>query len=207
MFIDPLQNLYGSAIQEQVELRVRDAFPTFDDLFENCRTTRQVAVQTSIVSGIDLPVTGAAEGLECELIAYTDQRDGLEKLERTVRRLIDGDVRANDIVILSTRRRENALVAGLKEIAGYQLVDAAAGVPQRPGSLLFSTMHGFKGLERMVVVVLDMDEIGQDQWSMLHYAGLSRARCLLFTLIPTAAQKVYGRQAQAFGRRLARGSG
>jgi len=203
MFIDHLQNLYGSDIQEQVEQRLRDAYPAFDDLFENCRTTRQVAVQTSIVSGIDLPVNGAAEGLDCELITYADHRDGLEKLEQTIRRLIDGDVRANDVVILSTRRRENSLIAGLKDIAGYQLADAAAGVPQKPGSLLFSTMHGFKGLERMVVVALDMDEIGQDQWSMLHYAGLSRARCLLFTMVPTSTRKAYDRQAQAFGRRLA----
>jgi superfamily I DNA/RNA helicase len=202
LFIDPLQNLYGSDVEEQVELRLSDAYPAFDDLFENCRTTRQVAVQTSIVSGIDLPVAGAAEGLECELITYVNEQDAREKLEELIRRLIIGDVRSQDIVILSTRRRENALIAGLKEIAGHQLVDAAAGVPDKAGSLLFSTMHGFKGLERMVVVALDMDEIGEEQWSMLHYAGLSRARCLLYTLIPGTVRKAYDRQARAFGARL-----
>lgn len=205
LFIDPLQNLYGSDVEEQVELRLNDAYPAFDDLFENCRTTRQVAVQTSIVSGIDLPVTGAVEGLECELVTYANEQDALEKLEELIRRLINGDVRSQDIVILSTRRRENALIGDLKEIAGYQLVDAAAGVPQKAGSLLFSTMHGFKGLERMVVVALDMDEIGEEQWSMLHYAGLSRARCLLYALIPSTARKAYDRQARAFGARLQAG--
>ncbi|MBX4899817.1 DUF2075 domain-containing protein [Rhizobium bangladeshense] len=202
LFLDPLQNLYGTDVQEQVELRLNDAYPAFDDLFENCRTTRQVAVQSSIVSGIDLPVAGATEGVECELIAYSTELEAREKLESLVRRLLDDDVRSQDIVILSTRRLENSLMGGLREIAGHRLLDAASGIPQKAGSLLFSTMHGFKGLERMVVVALDMAEIGEEQWSMLHYAGLSRARCILYTLIPSAARKAYDRQARAFGARL-----
>lgn len=202
LFIDTLQNLYGSDVEEQVALRLSDAYPAFEDLVENCRTTRQVAVQTSIVSGIDLPVAGSADGLECEIITYVNKQDALEKLDELIRRLINSDVRSRDIVILSTRRRENTLIAGLREIAGHQLVDAAAGVPDKDGSLLFSTMHGFKGLERMVVVALDMDEIGEEQWSMLHYAGLSRARCLLYTFIPVTVRKAYDRQARAFGARL-----
>ncbi len=202
IFLDPLQNLYGSDVQEQVELRLNDTYPAFDDLFENCRTTRQVAVQSSIVSGIDLPVAGATEGVECELLPYSTELEAREKLERLVRRLLDDDVRSQDIVILSTRRQENSLIGGLREIAGHRLVDAAGGTPQKTGSLLFSTMHGFKGLERMVVVALDMAEIGEEQWSMLHYAGLSRARCILYTLIPSTARKAYDRQARAFGARL-----
>jgi hypothetical protein len=202
LFIDPLQNLYGSDIEQQVELRLKDSNPAFDDLFENCRTTRQVAVQTSIVSGIDLPVAGAAEGLECEIVAYATAAEAPDTLTELIRRLLDGDVRSQDIVILSTRRRENALIRGLKEIAGHRLVDAADNLPAQSGSVLFSTMHGFKGLERMVVVAIDMDEIGDGQWSMLHYAGLSRARCLLYTLIPSGARRAYERQARAFGARL-----
>ena len=207
LFLDPLQNLYGSDVEKQVQLRLKEAYPAFDDLFENCRTTKQVAVQTSIVSGIDLPVVGAAEGLECELIIYDNEQDALKKLEELIRNLINDDVRPQDIVILSTRRRERALIAGMTDIAGRQLVDAAADVPVNVGALLFSTMHGFKGLERMAVVVLDMEEIGEEQWSMLHYAGLSRARCLLYVLVPSSARKAYDRQARAFGNRLKTRSG
>lgn len=202
LFIDPLQNLYGSEFEQQLESRLKDAYPAFDDLFDNCRTTRQVAIQTSIVSGIDLPVTGAVEGLECEIVTYTTASDGREKLEKILQHLLIGDVRIQDIVILSTRRRENSLIAGLREIAGHQVIDAGDNGSPKPGLLLFSTMHGFKGLERMVAVAIDMDEIGQEQWAMLHYAGLSRARCLLYTLIPNTARRAYDRQARAFGARL-----
>jgi len=202
LFVDPLQNLYGSDVEQEVEMRLKETYPAFDDLFENCRTTRQVAVQTSIVSGIDLPVTGAAEGLECEIITYSGMPEAREKLSELIRCLLDGDVKAQDIIILSTRRMENSLVGGLKELVGYRLIDAADNMPAKAGSLLFSTMHGFKGLERMVVVAVDMEEIGEEQWAMLHYTGLSRARCLLYTLIPNAARKAYDRQARAFGARL-----
>ena len=68
--------------------------------------------------------------------------------------------------------------------------------------MLFSTMHGFKGLERMVVIAIDMAEIGDATWSMLHYAGLSRAWGLLHVMLPAGAVKAYDRQAKAFGGRL-----
>ena len=64
------------------------------------------------------------------------------------------------------------------------------------------TMHAFKGLERQAVVAIDMGEIGQAQWSMLHYTGLSRARVLLHVFLPEAAKGSYERQARAFGSRL-----
>ena len=63
-------------------------------------------------------------------------------------------------------------------------------------------MHAFKGLERPAVIAVDMAEIGNDYWSMLHYTGLSRARVLLHVLMPAEARKNYDRQARAFGRRL-----
>lgn len=64
IFLDPMQNLYNDDIQEQVMQRLAESQPAFDDLFENCRNTREVAVQASIVSGIDLALEGAPEGPE-----------------------------------------------------------------------------------------------------------------------------------------------
>ena len=72
----------------------------------------------------------------------------------------------------------------------------------RKGDLLFSTMHAFKGLERQAVLVIDMAEIGEDQWSMLHYTGLSRARVLLHVFLPASAKGRYDKQARAFGGRM-----
>ena len=202
LFLDPQQNIYGEAIQSTVDDRLSDYAPTFDDLFENCRNTRQVAIQTSIISGIDLPVTGAPDGPAAALHYYSTPEVAVEILEDLVRQLFDSQVRPEDITILSTRRPENSLLAGHQNLAGHRLVNPADDVLARAGDLLFSSMHAFKGLERQAIIAIDMAEIGVDCWSMLHYTGLSRARVLLHVLLPATAETTYEKQARAFGRRL-----
>nr|WP_255428127.1 AAA family ATPase [Ramlibacter cellulosilyticus] len=199
IFFDRNQNIYGTSIQEQVEKRLNEAQPAFDDLFENCRNTRQVAVQGSIISGIDLALEGAPDGLPCENVYYRNHKALLAQLESTVARLIKQDVRPQDIAVLSTRTRDNSLLAGIKDIAGVPLVDVSAAAA---GDMVFSTMHSFKGLERQVVLAIDMEGIGDPAQSMLHYAGLSRARCLLHVFLPESAREAYGRQAAGFANRM-----
>lgn len=199
VFFDPLQNIYGTDTQERVEKRLGEAQPAFDDLFENCRNTRQVALQASIISGIDLAIDGAPDGPECENIYYRDTASFVTQLEAVVARLLRQDVRPNDIAVLSTRKRGNSLVAGINAIAGVPLVDAATAVD---GDLVFSTMHGFKGLERLVVLAIDMEAMGEPDRSMLHYAGLSRARGLLNTFLTETERVAYGLQAASFAGRM-----
>ena len=200
IFLDREQNIYGSDIQDQVEKRLSEAVPAFDDLFENCRNTRQVAVQASIISGIDLALDGAPDGLPCDNIYYKDSKTCLAALDATVTRLLRQGVPAGEMVVLSTRKRENSTVAGVATLAELPLIDAASS---KAGDLVFSTMHSFKGLERQVVLAIDMAEIGQARWKMLHYAGLSRARALLHTFLPETQKPLYSLQADAFAARVA----
>ena len=202
LFLDPKQNIYGEDVQSMVAGRLAAYSPTFDDLFENCRNTRQVAVQTSIVSGIDLPVTGAADGPDTGVHYYVTQEEAVRLIEELIGQLVDAQVRPDDIAILSTRRLENSLLAGYQRLAGFRLLEATGNAEPCKGDLLFSTMHAFKGLERQTVVAVDMAEIGEDHWSMLHYTGLSRARVLLHVFLPAAAKGSYEKQALAFGSRL-----
>mgnify|MGYP001627235188 FL=1 len=199
IFFDRMQNIYGTEIQELVERRLSEAQPAYDDLFENCRNTRQVAVQGSIVSGIDLALIGAPEGPECANVYYRDHPDLISRLNDLVALLRNQEVLPSDIAILSTRRREKSSVSALTEIGGVPLVDAAESAP---GDMVFSTMHAFKGLERRVVIAIDMADIGQEFCSMLHYAGLSRARTLLHVFLPEAAKGIYAKQAAAYAQRI-----
>lgn len=201
-FLDPQQNLYSSDVQAAVEGRLATAYPVQDRLEDNCRNTRQVAVQASITSGLDLAMTNAPDGLACDNIYYGARADGVAKLEELVHRLLEGDVRPQDLIVLSSRRRENSLVADVAELAGRPLTNVGDDARAAEGTIAFSTMHGFKGLERMVVIAIDMAEIGEPQYSMLHYAGLSRARCLLHSLVPQVRAARYARQAAAYGNRF-----
>lgn len=198
-FFDQLQNIYGVDIQDMVERRLSEAQPAYDDLFENCRNTKQVAVQGSIISGIDLAIVGAPEGPASDNIYYSDQRDFLVLLNTLVTHLLTQDISPGDIAILSTRRRENSSISGLAKIGGQILVDVAES---SFGDMVFSTMHSFKGLERNVVIAIDMSEVGQLAWSMLHYAGLSRAKTLLYVFLPGSLKSTYSAQATNYARRL-----
>ena len=202
LFFDPKQNIYGEDVQATVTERLSVYAPAYDDLFENCRNTRQVAVQTSIVSGIDLPVAGAPDGPDTALHYYSTQEEAVQLLEELIGQLVDAQVRPDDIAVLSTRRLANSLLSGLRRLAGFGLFEPAENVGSRKGDLLFSTMHAFKGLERQAVVAIDMAEVGEEFWSMLHYTGLSRARVLLHVFLPVAAKGAYEQQARAFGSRL-----
>ena len=197
IFFDPMQNIYNEEIQEQVRLRLEDGQPAFDDLFENCRNTLQVAVQTSIVSGIDMALEGAPRGPESAIVFYKEN-GCIAAIEREIRNLLNDDVRAEDIVILSPLKQANSCLAEVNELAGIILTDA---ITPKPGALLFSTMHSFKGLERKVVLAVDMERIGRPELSMLHYAGLSRATSLLKVFLLESLRPVYNEQAVEFSRR------
>jgi len=199
IFFDRHQNIYGVDVQDRVDKRLAEAQPAFDDLFENCRNTRQVALQASIISGIDLAIEGAPEGPDCENFYGRDRKSLQSMLDATVAKLLKQDVRPQDIAVLSTRSRENSLVAGVNQLAGVALVDAANA---KDGDMVFSTMHAFKGLERTVVLAIDMDCMGESERSMLHYAGLSRARGLLHVLLLDGSRTSYAGQAGAFAARM-----
>lgn len=201
LFMDPLQNIYREELTEVVQKRLTATFPVYDTLPENCRNTRQVAVQASIISGIDLETFGAPEGPPCENIYYRSPAHFREELEGSVARLVRGHTPPHQIAILSTKRREKSLVAGMEMIAGKRLVDLSSETPG-PDDLVFSTMHAFKGLERQVVLAIDMDGIGDPDLARLHYVGLSRACGLLRCFLPGSAKGAYGRQAAAFADRM-----
>lgn len=200
IFFDRQQNIYGTDVQELVDRRLSEAQPAFDDLFENCRNTREVAVQASIISGVDMALDGAPEGPSCDNVYYRDATVLAEQLNATVFRLLKQNILPQDIAVLSPRRKEHSMLAGVESVGGLPLVDVhSAG----PGDLVYSTMHAFKGLERPVVLAVDMEGMGDAMHEMLHYAGLSRARGLLQVFLPKSSQDAYGRQAERFAVRMA----
>lgn len=200
MFLDPLQNIYGAESEEAMRILKQAGYADYE-LVENCRNTREVATQGSIISGIDVAIESAVPGVQCDCIFYRDRNDFSAKIEAELRRLLDGGVPANDIIILSTRQLENSSIAGRQQIAGLEIQDLAESTGKAPG-LQFATMHAFKGLERKVVLAIDLDRLGSQQMALLHYAGLSRAITLLRPFVPLAERAAYEIQAKKYGERV-----
>ena len=149
-----------------------------------------------------MAMNNAPDGLECENVSYLSRADALDQIEAVVTKLLGSDLRPRDLIILSTRQRENSLLSGQDRLAGRTIQDLTEEGPEDEGAIAFATMQAFKGLERMAVIAIDMQDIGAQQWSMLHYAGLSRARCLLHAFVPESSSERYRRQATAYGERI-----
>ena len=200
LFLDALQNIYGKDSEDAMGVLQEAGYASYE-LYENCRNTRQIAVQTSIISGVDMALDGAVEGLPCDCIYYADDVDCCARLEAEVRRLLDAGVERRDMILLSARKLGNSVVRHLREIAGVKIRELADGPDD--SAIQFATIHAFKGLERKVVLAIDLDGIGDENLSLLHYAGLSRAIGILRPFVPAREEKSYRAQAERFGRRLA----
>lgn len=201
LFLDPQQNIYGQ-LSEAAEKRLDRVSLARDELLDNCRNTREVALMTSILSTLDVAIESAPAGPSCEPVFYGTPTDGVARIEAELRRLLQGEIKPSDIIILSPRKRANSLIANSPTLAGLPVHEIADGSAAK--GIAFSTMYAFKGLERNVVIAIDLDDVGRDDKAMIHYAGLSRAKLMLRPFVPQVCERRYRELVADFGRRAGR---
>jgi hypothetical protein len=103
------------------------------------------------------------------------------ELRRELGRLLhqvinEGRLSLSDVVVLTPRAVESSAVRG--KVGTFHLTPT----PQAHGDVKLSTIHRFKGLEAMAVIVCEVDgEVGRDSRALL-YVACSRARSFLAVL-------------------------
>lgn len=202
-FLDPKQDIYGKLAEDAGKRLIEYGFAAYE-LTRNCRNTRQICIQTSIISGIDLDADETVDGPECDTVYYRSNGEFIEKFRNELRSLLGSGVSPTDIIVLSSRKFENSFVRSIESIDKLPIIDITGAKQTGGDGLHFCTMHAFKGLERQVVLAIDVDNLGDAQNAMLHYAGLSRAKALLKIFLPQAEHLPYQRQAELYGGRLSR---
>jgi len=165
----------------------------------NCRNTRRIAEETTLVAGFEKPPfrLGEEMGLPVEHRYWKTTADLMESLTNIVERLIKEEMPIEDIVILSPRRLQNSGLAGVERISRFPLVDISRGMATAQPSLKFSTVHSFKGLESPVVIIVDIDELDGVEPKSLLYVAMSRARSLLILMISEHARNTVERRIRA----------
>lgn len=156
----------------------------------NCRNTRRIAEETALLSGFDRPPYRMNQelGLAVDHRYWKRPDDLVATLDKVVRRLVAEGVAPGDIVILSPRRLDGSSLGSVSRIGGLALRDASDDQPIAEGSVAFSTIHAFKGLESVVVIVTDIEQVNTDEARSLLYVGMSRARSLLILMINQTAR-------------------
>ena len=184
------QALYGVVDPIEVLSRYSEYFARAK-LTLNCRNTRRIAEETTILAGFEKPPfrLGQEIGLPVEHRYWKTPFDLVESLKNILEHLVKEKTPIENIMVLSPRRLENSSLAGLERISRFPLADCSQGMTSAYSpSVKFSTIHAFKGLESQVAIIVDIDAVEGEQYQSLLYVAMSRARSLLILMINERAR-------------------
>ena len=180
-FYDPNQRIYGGGPPEALEVIEHK-------LVHNCRNTRRIASYAAGLVGTESRVrAGAPEGRPVEQITCNSDAEVVQKVvDRLERLVLKEGVAPDAIAIVSTRRLKNSPFSGDHRAGRFELVnlddrDGQSGTSATRRAVVFETLHRFKGLERDVVILLDLPA-GDRVTANHRYVAASRARNLLIVI-------------------------
>ena len=176
VFYDDNQNLYGG-VKDFGGLISEPAFI----LNQNCRNTK--AIHNLVATFHNDPqslLCYGPEGRAPEIINYNGDEDQLRQLQKLLHHLvIEEHINNEDIVILTPRgERTTKLVSGLK-LGVFTITNLPS---DHPSKIQATSVYKFKGLERQVVILTEIDNRWTFNRDMVMYVGCSRARTELIIL-------------------------
>ena len=141
----------------------------------NCRNTAQIATFVAQAGGLksnEVLLDRVAD--EVEKVFCRDNSDMRSKVSKHINDLVKKRVKHDQIVLLSPVTRQNSCLAdGLED--GPEITERDDG-PGSGNSIFYATIGSFKGLERSIVVLVDIWDL-EDRRNL--YVGASRARTRL----------------------------
>jgi len=162
VFFDDNQRIYGRIKNLPINT------PEFP-LTENWRNTKTIHDMLSSYSKATYPtIPVRAEGPPIRYFTEEDQRKALRSIVHEL--VIDNDITPSDIVILTSRSKDNSSWHEGQRIGSVMLTWQLNSPLQQ--AIRVSTVHGFKGLESPVIVLTEMESAWSDE---MVYVALSRA--------------------------------
>ncbi|MBI3959018.1 MAG: ATP-binding domain-containing protein [Chloroflexi bacterium] len=176
IFFDDNQNLY----------RNRDRLPGLIDqapfaLSENCRNTTGIhkLVARFHPQGASIRCR-APQGREPEWIAYDSDGAMLKALQQRLHQLINEEgIASSDLVVLTPKAEDRSKLSEGLNLGNFRLTRKE---PSRPTDIAVRTVHAFKGLDRRVVILAEVDPWASRELATVLYVGCSRARTHLLIL-------------------------
>jgi hypothetical protein len=176
VFYDNNQNLYNGTIDFQGLIQE----PPFI-LNRNCRNT--IAIHKTVARFHNNPnglVCNGPQGRPPELHSYHSENDQLRLLQRLLNHLVNEEhIDCRNITILTPLGEERtSLKPGLR-LGTFTLSQHPS---QNALTVQATSVYRFKGLERRVVILTEVDERTRVNTQMVMYVGCSRARTHLIIL-------------------------
>lgn len=167
VFADDNQNLYK---------RVHNFSKTLgcvpQTLIKNVRNTDRIfSFAQNFYSGVTSS-SSSFEGPDIRFESLRPSNQGKDLLKLLLKFRDSDGIQWKNIAVLSMNNREKSEV--FAEISGISIT---AGEVEQPGKLVFDSVWRFKGLERQVVIIVDIASHAENR--TLQYVAATRARTLL----------------------------
>lgn len=169
-------------------------------LRSNCRNPPRIAALVRLLAGLDpdySDVLRPDDGREATWLFYRSANEGRKLLVDQLTTLLSDGLRERDIVILSPRRDDECLAAGVT-LPGRKMLSLRS--PDQ-GGIRFGSIHAFKGLEARAVVLTDVTTVLGPKAQDLFYVGVTRAQTRLTIL---AAESVRADMAKVLSGSISR---
>ena len=161
-------------------------FTTFPPLNINCRNTKEIASQNTLMTGARIPEFTSKNYLENRVICkYPSKSSRITVILDILLDIEKRKIPLEKATLLSPKRFENSLVSEDVKIKQFTI----RGVNT-------STIQGFKGLENTIIVLYDFDEVTSEHMQRLLYVGISRARQELFLVLDKTQEEAVGKLIQ-----------
>ncbi len=158
----------------------------------NCRNTKEIGEETSLISGFEKPpfLLEYLEGLPVAYHFYKDEAHQKQILSEQLKKIVDESLPFNELVILSSKKLENSCV---KSFPGYSIkeIETASEVSASQKYFGFATVQSYKGMESNYILITDIEDLSSEVAKSLLYVGMSRARYGLILLISETIQNQY----------------
>lgn len=164
----------------------------------NCRNTRPIAVQTEVISGVNLAKVKKIDGQPVTYLWYEGQQDQAAKVTVAVNDLLKQGARPEEIVVLSPKKHASSLAGSGRLRLVKPLYDLTGDATDNvAGRIAYCTVQSFKGLERPFVILTDIEALDGDWQQTVNYVGFSRARTLLIVALRKELEKEYLKRIEA----------
>ena len=178
--------------QEMFVLIEKYTIPSRFNLKINCRNTKQIGEETSLISGFQTQpfLLDYLEGGPVNYIFFDTKTDERIKLEDALNKVIENNTPLNNIVILSPNKFENSVVSELEKYNIKNYTNYSEFIHSND-TIYFSTIHSFKGMEAEYVFITDIDNLDLETSKSILYIGMSRAKFNLTLFVNNDCKNQY----------------
>lgn len=166
--------------------------PTNFFLQRNCRNTKQIGEETSLISGFAKPpfLLEHLEGIPVEYAFYNNQKEQKELLESQLKMLSKIGLPLNELIIISQKKLENSCATSVSGVTIKEIkhTDEISVAQNYYG---FATVQSYKGMECNYVLITDIEDLTTENAKSLLYVGMSRARYGLIMLVSESVRNQY----------------